>query len=96
VAQIGESRDMAMSLGVPRFLNLHVAGVDTVQTYSGRFPCWRVQLDVGETPELWFVSQETGETLLSRGAFGPVYTKSEVRLLYGFEETRQAPRLQRR
>ncbi len=96
VAQIGESRDMAMSLGVPRFLNLHVAGVDTVQTYSGRFPCWRVQLDVGETPELWFVSQETGETLLSLGAFGPVYTKSEVRLLYGFEETQQAPRLQRR
>ena len=82
-----------MTVGAKQYVNLRVVGVDTVQTFSGRFPCWRVLLDLGRNPGIWHVSQETGETLLAEGPWGESYAVSETRLIYGLEETRQAPRL---
>ncbi len=80
-------------IGAREYLNLRVTGVDTVQTFNGRFPCWRVLLDLGKNPGIWHVSQETGETLLAEGPWGESYAASETRLIYGLEETHQAPRL---
>ena len=82
-----------MTVGAKQYVNLRVVGVDTVQTFSGRFPCWRVLLDLGRNPGIWHVSQETGETLLAEGPWGESYAASETRLIFGLEETRQAPRL---
>lgn len=88
VPRTSESR--VMLLGTPtQYLNLRVAGTDSVQTYSGRFACWRVLLDTGPKPDVWYVSQETGETILTEGAYGPSYPESQLRLLYGYEETRR-------
>ncbi len=82
-----------LTIGAKQYLNLSVVGVDTVQTVGGRFPCWRVLLDLGKNPGIWHVSQQTGETLLAEGPWGESYARSETRLIAGGEETRPAPRL---
>lgn len=89
----GNSREFA--LGSPEYLNLRVAGVDTVQTFSGRFASWRVVLDTGGNPEIWYVSQETGETILTEGAHGLTYPRSLSYLMSGFEETKRLPPVRR-
>lgn len=85
----GDSRMFA--IGQPTLVNLRVAGVDTVQTFSGRFACWRVLLETGAAPEVWHVSQETGETILTDGAYDSTYPRSRSYLVSGFEETRKVP-----
>lgn len=85
----GDSRMFA--IGQPTLLNLRVAGVDTVQTFSGRFACWRVLLETGAEPEAWYVSQETGETILTDGPYDSTYPRSRSYLVSGFEETRRIP-----
>jgi hypothetical protein len=85
----GGSRMFA--IGQPTLLNLRVAGVDTVQTFSGRFACWRVLLETGAEPEVWLVSQETGETILTDGPYDSTYPRSRSYLVSGFEETRRIP-----
>jgi hypothetical protein len=88
----GGSRDQPISLGSPTVLNLRVAGTDTVQTFSGRFVCWRVLLETGAEPEVWHVSQETGETILTDGAYDrTTYPQSRSYLVSGLEETRRVP-----
>ena len=79
------------AIGQPTLLNLRVAGVDTVQTFSGRFACWRVLLETGAEPEVWLVSQETGETILTDGPYDSTYPRSRSYLVSGFEETRRIP-----
>lgn len=85
----GDNRSFAM--GEPAYLNLRVDGTRDVQTLSGRFATWRVVLETGPKPEVWYVSKETGETLLTEGSWGVSYPVSETRLLYGFEETNRVP-----
>ena len=77
--------------GEPDYLNLRVDGSHDVETVSGRFDTWRVVLETGRKPEVWYVSKETGETLLTEGSWGVRYPVSETRLLYGFEETKRRP-----
>lgn len=84
----GDRRPFAQ--GTATYRNLRVAGVDTVQTFSGRYVAWRVEVETGAEPERWYVSQESGEVLLSRGPFDPVtYPRSESHLVSGFSETRR-------
>lgn len=66
----GDSRMAA--IGRVRYLNLHVAGVDTVRTAQAGIPCWRVILETGRRPAVWWVSQLTGETIRTEelDAFG--------------------------
>ena len=78
------------------YVNLRVAGVDTVQLFSGRFPCWRVVIETGATPETWCVSQETGETLTTEGPFDQSYPESRSVLLYGLQETVRVAPVRRR
>ena len=85
----GDDRTFAM--GEPEYLNLRVDGSREVQTLSGRFATWRVVLETGLKPEVWYVSKETGETLLTEGSWGVAYPVSETRLLYGYEETKRLP-----
>ena len=85
----GDNRSFAM--GEPDYLNLRVDGSREVQTLSGRYDTWRVVLETGPKPEVWYVSKETGETLLTEGSWGGSYPISETRLLFGFEETRRLP-----
>jgi hypothetical protein len=85
----GDSRMFAV--GNAQYLNLRVAGVDTVQTFGGRYACWRVELDTGKKPDVWFVSQETGETILTDGAYDVSYPQSRNYLTGGFDETRRIP-----
>ena len=85
----GDKRTFVM--GEPDYLNLRVDGSREVQTVSGRYDTWRVVLESGPKPEVWYVSKETGETLLTEGSWGVRYPVSETRLLYGFEETRRRP-----
>jgi hypothetical protein len=85
----GDNRTFAM--GDPEYLNLRVDGSHDVQTLSGRFATWRVVLETGPKPEVWYVSKESGETLLTEGSWGVAYPVSETRLLYGFEETKRLP-----
>ncbi len=84
----GDSRTFAA--GTRAYLNLRVDGTRNVQTLSGQFATWRVVLETGATPEVWYVSKETGETLLTEGSWSLRYPVSETRLLYGFEETKRA------
>ncbi|WP_411280070.1 hypothetical protein [Gemmatimonas sp.] len=83
--------DRAFAMGEPDYLNLRVAGSRDVQTLSGRYATWRVILETGAKPEVWYVSKETGETLLTEGPWGVSFLVSETRLLYGFEETKRVP-----
>lgn len=86
------SRSEPYSPGSPTVLNMRVAGTDTVQTFSGRFVCWRVLLETGAEPEVWHVSQETGETILTDGAYDrTTYPQSRSYLVSGLEETRRVP-----
>ncbi len=85
----GDNRSFAM--GDPEFLNLRVDGSRDIQTLSGRYATWRVVLETGPKPEVWYVSKETGETLLTEGSWGVSYPLSETRLMYGFEETNRLP-----
>jgi hypothetical protein len=74
------------------YRNLRVVGLDTLQTFSGRFPVWRVEVDNGRFPEMWYVSQETGEVLLTSGPWnGRTYPRSESHLIGGFSETKRLP-----
>lgn len=82
--------------GKPRTINLRVAGTDTVQLYSGRYPTWRVLIELGDKPAIWSVSKETGETLITNGSNGLAYPESKTYLMYGLEETKQAPSVRRR
>ncbi len=61
----GESRMFAF--GPAGFRNARVVGIGTVQLFGGRVEAWRVELESGGEPERWFVSRETGETLLTQG-----------------------------
>lgn len=81
----GDDRTFAM--GEPEYLNLRVDGSRDIQTLSGRYATWRVVLETGLKPEVWYVSKETGETLLTEGSWGVSYPVAETRLMYGFEET---------
>ena len=83
----GDNRSFAM--GEPGYLNLRVDGSHDIQTLSGHYATWRVVLETGVRPEVWYVSKETGETLLTEGSWGVSYPVSETRLLYGFEETKR-------
>ncbi|WP_309672614.1 hypothetical protein [Gemmatimonas sp.] len=85
----GDNRTFAM--GEPEYLNLRVDGAREIQTLSGRYATWRVVLETGPKPEVWYVSKETGETLLTEGSWGVSYPVSETRLMYGFEETKRLP-----
>lgn len=85
----GDNRSFAM--GDPEYLNLRVDGSRDIQTLSGRYATWRVVLETGPKPEVWYVSKETGETLLTEGSWGVSYPVSETRLMYGFEETKRLP-----
>lgn len=78
------------------FVNLRVTGVDTVQLFNGRFPVWRVAVEGTMRPETWFVSQQTGETLITDGPVDLSYPESRTVLLYGIEETVKAPSIRRR
>lgn len=80
----------------PRTINLRVDGADTVQLFSGRYACWRVVIELGDTPAVWSVSQETGETLITNGPNGLAYPESRTYLMYGLEENRQLPSVRRR
>ncbi len=80
----GESKLFA--LGPSGFRNVRVAGIDTVQTFSGRIETWRVELETGGTPERWSVSRETGETLLTDGRYDVSYPESRSWLVGGFRE----------
>lgn len=77
------------------WVNLRVVGVDTVQLFSGRFPTWRVAVEGGARPETWYVSQQTGETLITEGPLSASYPESRTILLHGLEETQRAPRVRR-
>lgn len=84
----GNSRMFAIGSGTYR--NLRVAGVDTVQTFWGRYVAWRVEVDTGAEPERWYVSQESGEVLLQTGPYDAVsYPRSESHLISGFSETKR-------
>jgi hypothetical protein len=84
----GNSRMFAQ--GVSSFRNLRVAGVDTVQTFGGRYVAWRVEMDTGDEPERWYVSQESGEVLLVRGQYDRFsYPRSESHMIGGFSEKRR-------
>lgn len=48
----------------PEFVNLRVAGADTVRSTTGVSPCWRVLVEMGDAAATWYVSQATGEALL--------------------------------
>ncbi|QJR37993.1 hypothetical protein [Gemmatimonas groenlandica] len=85
----GDDRSFAM--GESEYLNLRVDGSRDIQTLSGRYATWRVILETGRKPDVWYVSKETGETLLTEGAWGVSYPVSETRLMYGFEETNRQP-----
>ena len=78
------------------FVNLRVTGVDTVQHFNGRFPVWRVAVEGTMRPETWYVSQQTGETLITDGPVDLSYPESRTVLLYGIEETNKAPPVRRR
>ncbi|GAB1344242.1 hypothetical protein [Gemmatimonas sp.] len=74
------------------FRNLRVSGGDTLQTFSGRYPVWRVEVDNGRFPEVWHVSQETGEVLLVSGPWNEQsYPRSESHLIGGLSETKRLP-----
>lgn len=88
-ALAGDNRTFALS--ELEYLNLRVDGTRDVHTLSGRFATWRVVLETGPKPEVWYVSKETGETLLTEGSWGVAYPVSETRLLYGCEETKRRP-----
>ena len=77
------------------YLNLRVAGIDTVQLFNGRVETWRVLMETGPTPEVWHVSRETGETILTEGAWGPNYPDSRNQLM-GWHETKRLPPVRRR
>lgn len=79
-----------------RWVNLRVAGTDTVQLFSGRFPAWRVVVESSGRPETWFVSQQTGETLVTDGPLDASYPESRTLLLYGLEETTRVAPVRRR
>ncbi|WP_373060220.1 hypothetical protein [Gemmatimonas sp.] len=83
----GDDRTVAM--GESEYLNLRVDGSRDIQTLSGHYATWRVVLETGAKPEVWYVSKETGETLLTEGSWGGSYPVSETRLLFGFEETKR-------
>jgi len=83
--------DRAFAMGEAGYLNVRVDGSRDIQTLGGRYATWRVVLETGATPEVWYVSKETGETLLTEGSWGVSYPVSETRLLYGFEETKRLP-----
>jgi hypothetical protein len=52
----------------PEFLNLRVAGADTL-SFSGRaILCWRLLVELKTGTSTWLVSQSTGETLLVESA----------------------------
>lgn len=78
------------------WVNLRVAGTDTVQLFSGRFPAWRVVVESSGRPETWFVSQQTGETLVTDGPLDASYPESRTLLLYGLEETTRVAPVRRR
>lgn len=78
------------------FVNLRVAGVDTVQLFNGRYPAWRVVVEGRKRPETWYVSQQTGETLITDGPLDASYPESRSLLVYGVEETMKAPPVRRR
>lgn len=91
-------RRVEMGLSVPNMVavNLRVDGADTVETVGGRFPTWRVLLETGPTPEVWQVSQETGEVLQTDDRQRAPYFESR-RVLLGEPDAKQkAPRVRRR
>lgn len=82
--------------GKPLPLNMRVAGVDTVQLFNGRFPTWRVILETGPKPDVWHVSQETGEVLLVEDEFTMSYPTSRRYLMAGLQATQKAPPVRRK
>lgn len=70
--QVLDGDNRVAAIGQVRYLNLRVTGVDTLRTTQARIPCWRVVLETGRRPTVWWVSQVTGETLRTEepDAFG--------------------------
>lgn len=87
---------MGISAGKSTVLNLRVAGVDTVDLFSGRIPAWRVLMETGPKPEVWYVSQETGETLLVENRAEEPYFSSRRMLMAGLDAQNRAPRVKQR
>jgi len=86
----GDNRMFA--IGRPDFRNLRVDGVDTLQTFSGRFPVWKLTVENGADDETWLVSQSSGEVLRTNGPYVAEYPNSELHLIGGFrEKVRVAP-----
>lgn len=86
----GDNRMFA--IGKPDFRNVRVDGTDTLQTFSGRFPVWRLIVENGVNDETWLVSQNSGEVLRTNGPFVAEYPNSELHLIGGFrEKVRVAP-----
>lgn len=78
------------------WINLRVAGLDTVQLFGGRIPSWRVVVESEGPPETWFVSQTTGETLITDGPLSASYPESRSMLVFGLPEPQRAPPVRRR
>jgi len=74
-----------------QFLNLRVAGLDTLQLFNGRVEAWRVELDTGAEPEVWQVSRATGETLTTRGRYDRNYPRTRTIMVGGLELVERLP-----
>jgi hypothetical protein len=74
-----------------QFLNLRVAGLDTLQLFNGRVEAWRVELDTGAEPEVWQVSRATGETLTTRGRYDRNYPRTRTIIVGGLELSEKLP-----
>jgi hypothetical protein len=86
----GDNRMFA--IGKLDFRNLRVNGVDRLQTFSGRFPVWRLTVENGVNDESWLVSQNSGEVLRTNGPSVSEHPNSEQHLISGFrEKVRVAP-----
>lgn len=77
-----------------QFLNMRVAGLDTVQLFNGRIEAWRVELDTGAEPEVWQVSRATGETLTTRGRYDRNYPRTRTVIVGGLELPERLPPVQ--
>jgi hypothetical protein len=77
-----------------QFLNMRVAGLDTVQLFNGRVEAWRVELDTGAEPEVWQVSRATGETLTTRGRYDRNYPRTRTIIVGGLELPERLPPVQ--
>lgn len=91
-------RRLEMGMAAPSMVavNLRVDEADTVETVIGRFPTWRVLLETGPTPEVWQISQETGEVLQVDDRQRAPYFESRRVLLSEPDAKQKAPRVRRR